>query len=191
MEDKVGSPERPLSDLGLITYQSYWKDTLLRFLTNYNEKNVSIKSISEDTAITPNDIVTTFQVVHYPTLYICRWSFCLKQFSIQFKFSDHFHFSDSGNVEILERSSFSPTTSGSHRRVSWKAEKETQKFPIDRSCFSQVDPLFEQIVKLKSTFCMRALGFCQRAHFLSKSALDYDTWKTFLFLIFNNCQWYR
>lgn len=63
VEDKVGSPERPLSDLGLITYQSYWKDTLLRFLTNYNEKNVSIKSISEDTAITPNDIVTTFQTL--------------------------------------------------------------------------------------------------------------------------------
>jgi histone acetyltransferase MYST2 len=63
VEDKVGSPERPLSDLGLITYQSYWKETLLRFLTNYRDKNVSIKSISEDTAITPNDIVSTFQTL--------------------------------------------------------------------------------------------------------------------------------
>ena len=62
VEEKVGSPERPLSDLGLITYQSYWKDALLRFLSNYDEKNVSIKSISEETAITPNDIVSTFQV---------------------------------------------------------------------------------------------------------------------------------
>ena len=58
----MGSPERPLSDLGLITYQSYWKEALLRFLANYEEKNVSIKSISEDTAITPSDIVSTFQV---------------------------------------------------------------------------------------------------------------------------------
>jgi len=63
VEEKVGSPERPLSDLGLITYQSYWKEALLRFLANYEEKNVSIKSISEDTAITPSDIVSTFQTL--------------------------------------------------------------------------------------------------------------------------------
>ncbi|NWU42452.1 KAT7 acetyltransferase, partial [Hylia prasina] len=32
VEEKVGSPERPLSDLGLISYRSYWKEVLLRYL---------------------------------------------------------------------------------------------------------------------------------------------------------------
>ena len=31
-EDKVGSPEKPLSDLGERSYNSYWKDTLLQLL---------------------------------------------------------------------------------------------------------------------------------------------------------------
>lgn len=43
VEEKVGSPERPLSDLGLISYRSYWKDVLLRYLNNFQGKEISIK----------------------------------------------------------------------------------------------------------------------------------------------------
>lgn len=43
VEEKVGSPERPLSDLGLISYRSYWKEVLLRYLNNFQGKEVSIK----------------------------------------------------------------------------------------------------------------------------------------------------
>lgn len=43
VEEKVGSPERPLSDLGLISYRSYWKEVLLRYLHNFQGKEVSIK----------------------------------------------------------------------------------------------------------------------------------------------------
>ncbi|KAG1968097.1 histone acetyltransferase KAT7a isoform X5 [Pimephales promelas] len=61
VEEKVGSPERPLSDLGLISYRSYWKEVLLRYLHNFQGKEISIKEISQETAVNPVDIVSTLQ----------------------------------------------------------------------------------------------------------------------------------
>ena len=43
VEAKVGSPERPLSDLGLLSYRSYWKDVLLRYLHKYKDAEICIK----------------------------------------------------------------------------------------------------------------------------------------------------
>lgn len=48
VEEKVGSPERPLSDLGLISYRSYWKEVLLRYMYNFQGKEISIKGRQED-----------------------------------------------------------------------------------------------------------------------------------------------
>lgn len=61
VEEKVGSPERPLSDLGLISYRSYWKEVLLRYMYNFQGKEISIKEISQETAVNPVDIVSTLQ----------------------------------------------------------------------------------------------------------------------------------
>uniref|UniRef100_A0A8C1RS13 Histone acetyltransferase n=2 Tax=Cyprinus carpio TaxID=7962 RepID=A0A8C1RS13_CYPCA len=61
VEERVGSPERPLSDLGLISYRSYWKEVLLRYMYNFKGKEISIKEISQETAVNPVDIVSTLQ----------------------------------------------------------------------------------------------------------------------------------
>lgn len=45
-EEKVGSPEKPLSDLGLVSYRSYWTKELLRILKEYPEKEVSIMELT-------------------------------------------------------------------------------------------------------------------------------------------------
>ncbi|KAG8328012.1 hypothetical protein J6590_006190 [Homalodisca vitripennis] len=63
VEGKIGSPEKPLSDLGLISYRSYWKDVLLEHLCNLGGKTLSVKDISQDMAINSYDIVSTLQAL--------------------------------------------------------------------------------------------------------------------------------
>ncbi|XP_036359306.1 histone acetyltransferase KAT7-like [Octopus sinensis] len=63
MEQKIGSPERPLSDLGLISYCSYWKEVLLNYLHRYKANEICIKDVSQETAINANDIVSTLQAL--------------------------------------------------------------------------------------------------------------------------------
>ncbi len=60
-ENKVGSPEKPLSDLGLLSYRSYWYDTIITLLMERQEKNVTIDEISSITAMTTTDILHTLQ----------------------------------------------------------------------------------------------------------------------------------
>eukprot|EP00053_Salpingoeca_punica_P018396 m.180082 g.180082 ORF g.180082 m.180082 type:complete len:505 (-) comp17421_c0_seq4:1523-3037(-) len=60
-EKVVGSPETPLSDLGLLSYRSYWSDAILDCLVSNNAKELSLREISEETAIAPTDVVNTLQ----------------------------------------------------------------------------------------------------------------------------------
>jgi len=58
-EGKVGSPEKPLSDLGKVSYRSYWSYVLLREIYDAGDEPLTIKALSEKTCITPEDIVST------------------------------------------------------------------------------------------------------------------------------------
>jgi len=76
-EGKVGSPEKPLSDLGKVSYRSYWTHILLNFLAKYDPSrdstsggsnrsntgasNLTIKDISIATAMKQEDIISTLQ----------------------------------------------------------------------------------------------------------------------------------
>eukprot|EP00741_Cyanophora_paradoxa_P011002 tig00020553_g10634.t1 len=63
-ESKVGTPERPLSDLGKVSYQSYWSRVLLKILDQMLKdkvESVSIKDLSEKTSFKTEDIVQTLQ----------------------------------------------------------------------------------------------------------------------------------
>ena len=63
IEGQPGSPEKPLSDLGLITYRNYWKSIITEFLDEHMKakRTVTIKSISEHTGMDPHDIAATLQ----------------------------------------------------------------------------------------------------------------------------------
>ena len=62
IEGQPGSPEKPLSDLGLVTYRNYWKSVIAEYLYNHMyDKAVTIKSISQATGMDPHDIAATLQ----------------------------------------------------------------------------------------------------------------------------------
>lgn len=66
-EGKTGSPEKPLSDLGLLSYRSYWSQTILDILIKLkpNEAgeppSITINEISEMTSIKKEDVISTLQ----------------------------------------------------------------------------------------------------------------------------------
>ena len=62
-EEAIGSPEKPLSDLGRISYKSYWCENILTILKkHYGE--ITIERISKLTSFTQNDIIQTLKEVN-------------------------------------------------------------------------------------------------------------------------------
>jgi histone acetyltransferase MYST1 len=59
-EGKLGTPERPISDLGLVSYRSYWVYALLEILSKHRG-SVSIQELSDMTKFRTDDIVKTLQ----------------------------------------------------------------------------------------------------------------------------------
>lgn len=64
LENLVGSPEKPLSDLGLLGYRSYWSQVLVDLLRNEKTSALSIYAISQKTMMKTEDIVGTLQALN-------------------------------------------------------------------------------------------------------------------------------
>ena len=67
VEGKTGSPEKPLSDMGLVSYRNYWRLIMCRYLIEHcpedkhEKRGLSIKQISDDTGLTPDDIISALE----------------------------------------------------------------------------------------------------------------------------------
>ncbi|KXJ89806.1 hypothetical protein Micbo1qcDRAFT_165174 [Microdochium bolleyi] len=67
VEEKTGSPEKPLSDMGLVSYRNYWRLILCQYLLNTASedrtvcKGLSIRQISDDTGMVPDDVVSALE----------------------------------------------------------------------------------------------------------------------------------
>lgn len=73
-EGKTGTPEKPLSDLGLLSYRSYWTFAILDVLLEHQASRkgstdetsppqITINEIVEQTAIKKEDVISTMQTL--------------------------------------------------------------------------------------------------------------------------------
>jgi len=76
VEGRTGSPEKPLSDLGLMSYRAYWTDTIVGYLLSTTEE-VTIEEISQKTSITTQDILHTLQSIGALKYYRGQHIICL------------------------------------------------------------------------------------------------------------------
>uniref|UniRef100_A0A3B3ZE44 Histone acetyltransferase n=1 Tax=Periophthalmus magnuspinnatus TaxID=409849 RepID=A0A3B3ZE44_9GOBI len=58
-EGQPGSPEKPLSDLGRLSYMAYWKSVVLECLHELRDRQITIRHLSKLTGICPQDITST------------------------------------------------------------------------------------------------------------------------------------
>ncbi|XP_037500605.1 histone acetyltransferase KAT5 isoform X2 [Rhipicephalus sanguineus] len=74
-EGKTGSPEKPLSDLGLLSYRSYWSETILEIMINMapneagEKPQITIHEMSELTSIKKEDVISTLQYLNLINYY--------------------------------------------------------------------------------------------------------------------------
>ncbi|KTG33999.1 hypothetical protein cypCar_00013434 [Cyprinus carpio] len=58
-EGQPGSPEKPLSDLGRLSYMAYWRSVVLECLHEIRDRQLTIRKLSKFTGICPQDITAT------------------------------------------------------------------------------------------------------------------------------------
>lgn len=85
IEGKTGSPEKPLSDLGLLSYRSYWSQTLIDILVrlkpgeNGDRPTMSIVDLVEMTSIKKEDVISTLQHLNLINYYKGQYIFTLSE----------------------------------------------------------------------------------------------------------------
>lgn len=60
-EGKLGSPERPLSDLGRASYLSWWTQRIIEYIRKHQGKSFSPQDISKESGIMETDIFWTME----------------------------------------------------------------------------------------------------------------------------------
>ncbi|EQL04196.1 Acyl-CoA N-acyltransferase [Ophiocordyceps sinensis CO18] len=66
-EQKTGSPEKPLSDMGLVSYRNYWRLELCRYFLSlmegdgHKKDGLSVKQMSDETGMTADDVVSALE----------------------------------------------------------------------------------------------------------------------------------
>ncbi|PLB50421.1 hypothetical protein P170DRAFT_454949 [Aspergillus steynii IBT 23096] len=72
-EGKLGSPEKPLSDLGLLGYRQYWRETLVELLIEPGRESISENELAVLTSMTEKDVHETLVVFNMLRYHKANW----------------------------------------------------------------------------------------------------------------------
>lgn len=65
-EGQAGTPEKPLSDLGRVSYHAYWKSVVLEYLhAHRGARAISIETMARETGLFVPDIALAFQLLNF------------------------------------------------------------------------------------------------------------------------------
>ncbi|XP_005102380.2 histone acetyltransferase KAT6A isoform X1 [Aplysia californica] len=93
-EECTGSPEKPLSALGAISYKAYWRSVVLEQLSAVSDKTVTIKSISEKTGLCPLDILQALKDLSFLKQHVDKYvyiTFCVKRVNNMYGKSNNYN----------------------------------------------------------------------------------------------------
>ncbi|XP_074040879.1 histone acetyltransferase enoki mushroom isoform X2 [Leptinotarsa decemlineata] len=64
-EGQPGTPEKPLSDLGRVSYHAYWRSVILEYLFTHRNEKIKLIDISKETGMYSHDISLTLQMLGF------------------------------------------------------------------------------------------------------------------------------
>lgn len=64
-EGQPGTPEKPLSDLGKVSYYAYWKSVMLEYLHAHKTEKITLLDVSKDTGMYCQDIALALQLLGF------------------------------------------------------------------------------------------------------------------------------
>lgn len=64
-EGQPGTPEKPLSDLGRVSYHAYWKSVILEYLHKHRPEEIRLTHVSKETGMYCHDIATALQALGF------------------------------------------------------------------------------------------------------------------------------
>ncbi|KAJ5585455.1 uncharacterized protein N7459_005255 [Penicillium hispanicum] len=81
-EGKLGSPEKPLSDLGLLGYRQYWRETLVELLIEPGRETMSENELAVLTSMTEKDVHETLVVFNMLRYHKGNWVIVLTDYAV-------------------------------------------------------------------------------------------------------------
>ncbi|XP_058056052.1 histone acetyltransferase KAT6B-like [Anopheles bellator] len=105
VEQKTGTPEKPFSDLGRVSYHRYWCSAILSFLYLNRYGSLTLEDISKETGLSVCDVVQALRNLGF-IWYRCVTKGCTRMFApivcIDWRLVDRYHERRKGSSKRIE-----------------------------------------------------------------------------------------